>query len=78
MLPMKIDDIIMTTIIDNLKLTLEELNVLDFGNISYEKLLELESMPKLRLFNYWEKSNTELENLQKYHSSNLCKTRESG
>ena len=62
----KIDDIILTTIIDNLKLTLEELNVLDFGNISYEKLLELESMPKLRLFNYWEKSNTELENLQKY------------
>ena len=63
---LKIEDIIMTTIIDNLKLTLEELNVLDFGNISYEKLLELESMPKLRLFNYWEKSNTELENLQKY------------
>ena len=63
---LKIDDIIMTTIIENLKLTLEELNVLDFGNISYEKLLELKSMPKLRLLNYWEPSNKELENLQKY------------
>ena len=60
------DDIIMTTIIENLRLTLEELNVLGFGSISYEKLLELKSMPKLRLFNYWESSNEELENLTKY------------
>ena len=63
---LNIDDIIMTTIIENLKHTLEELNVLDFGNISYEKLLELKSMPKLRLFNYEETSNKELENLRKY------------
>ena len=56
----------MTTIIENLRLTLEELNVLGFGGISYEKLLELKSMPKLRLFNYWERSNEELENLTKY------------
>ena len=56
----------MTTIIENLNLTLEELNVSPFGNISYEKLLELKSMPKLRLLNYWENSAEELENLQKY------------
>ena len=59
-------DKIMTTIIENLNLTLEELNVSPFGNISYEKLLELKSMPKLRLFNYEETSNKELENLRKY------------
>ena len=59
-------DIIITTIIENLKLTLEELNVLQFGNISYEKLLELKSMPKLRVLNYWETSNEELENLRRY------------
>ena len=59
-------DKIMTTIIENLNLTLEELNVSPFGNISYEKLLELKSMPKLRLLNYWERSVEELENLRKY------------
>ena len=59
-------DQIMTTIIENLNLTLEELNVSPFGNISYEKLLELKSMPKLRVLNYWERSVEELENLRKY------------
>ena len=63
---LKIDDIIISTIIENLKLTLEELNVLEFGNISYEKLLELKSMPKLRVLNYRETSVEELENLRKY------------
>ena len=45
-------DISLTSIMENLKSTLEELDVSCCENITYAKLLEMRSMPKLRALNY--------------------------
>ena len=45
-------DISLTSIMKNLKFTLEELDIGRCENITYEKLLEMRSMPKLEALNY--------------------------
>ena len=61
-------DISLTSILENLKSTLEELDVSCCENITYAKLLEMRSMPKLKTLNhsmhdgYYEKLRNTLPN----------------
>ena len=50
-------DISLTSIMKNLKFTLEELDIGRCENITYTKLLEMRSMPKLKVLNYCKKWN---------------------
>jgi hypothetical protein len=45
-------NISLTSIVKNLKFTLEELDISQCENITYAKLLEMRSMPKLKALNY--------------------------
>ena len=60
-----INNVSLTSIIDNLFLTLEELDVSENNSIDFFKLMELTSMPKLRVFNYRQLSNEDLKCLTK-------------
>ena len=60
-----INNISLTSIIDNLFETLEELDVSENRDIDFFKLMEVTSMPKLKILNYRQLSIEETQNLTK-------------